>query len=90
MGVGAKCLSTLNRHFCANGVGGLQMREGPFGSSDKGKVWGEARGERFGVSLREKGVGAHISLNLSMIGRWMRCTGFISLKWEERSAGCGR
>ena len=29
-----------------------------------------------GVLLREGGVGARISLDLSMIERWMRCTGF--------------
>ena len=30
-----------------------------------------------GVPLREGGVGAHTSLDLSMIRRWMRCTGFF-------------
>ena len=29
-----------------------------------------------GVSLRDGRVGARISLDLSMIGRWMRCIGF--------------
>ena len=29
-----------------------------------------------GVLLREGGVGARISLDLSMIERWMRCMGF--------------
>ena len=28
------------------------------------------------VPLRKGGVGAHTSLTLSMIGRWMKCTGF--------------
>ena len=38
-----------------------------------------------GVSLREGGVGARISLDPSMIGRWMRCTVFYWVLMDGKS-----
>ena len=39
-----------------------------------------------GAPLSDKGVGAHTSLDLPMIGRWMRCTGlFWALMGREFS-----